>query len=308
MEFFNTSDLTLNSINIVLITVGLAYMIWATIRYHKLVALIHSEKYATLWVNRAQELILFFMLYFFIFGFIVGLYIVTTRNVEPIYTFIVAVFLLGALFATFSIENQILMADLLRNKNVELINTFVNAVDMKDTYTKGHSEHVYEITKLFYDALIDGYKKKISRTKLLDAARLHDCGKISIKDDILNKPGELSEDDWEIIRTHTSNGKRILDDTYLCEISDWVLYHHERIDGEGYYGLSGNDIPLESRIIAIADTYSALATDRIYRSGIRHDEVIDIMLEVSGTQLDEKLMEQFITIDAWRLESLLQSQ
>jgi len=196
----------------------------------------------------------------------------------------------------------------MRNKNDELINTFVNAVDMKDTYTRGHSEHVYAVTNLFYNALRDDYKKKISRPKLLDAARLHDCGKISIRDDVLNKPGELSAEDWEIIKTHPGNGKRILDDTYLREISDWVLYHHERVDGKGYYGLSGNDIPIESRMIAIADTYSALTTNRIYRSGIRHDRVIDIMLEASGTQLDDKLMQQFLLINPWRLEALLQPQ
>jgi len=203
-----------------------------------------------------------------------------------------------------STSAQINMTVLLRAKNMEIMKTFVNAIDLKDSYTKGHSEHVYDLVNLICEHLPDTYLKRLNRAKLLDAAMLHDCGKISIKDEILNKRGRITQDDWEAIKSHAVTGKKMLDDTCFSDISDWVLYHHERIDGKGYYGLSGNEIPLESRIIAIADTYSALSTNRIYRKHYSHEQAVEIMALSTGSQLDIELMGCFMRIPLKEFEKV----
>lgn len=292
--------------SLALITSGLVIISIATVRYHKLVrSNLQEDDYANLEFKRKSQLLSLALTYLFIFGFIVGFIDTLVRDVEPIYTFVVVVFFCGAIFIYASVSSQASMAALLRQKTMEVMKTFVNAIDMKDSYTKGHSEHVYNLVRLLYDKLPEGKRHKINRTKLLDAAMLHDCGKLSIKDDVLNKPGKLSEQDWEVMRTHPAQGKKMLDDTCLRDISDWVLYHHERMDGNGYYMLPGNKIPLESRIIAIADTYSALCTDRVYRRRFSHQKALEVMRQAAGTQLDTELLRCFMEIEYAELGALL---
>jgi HD-GYP domain-containing protein (c-di-GMP phosphodiesterase class II) len=119
---------------------------------------------------------------------------------------------------------------------------------------------------LLYDELDNSVKERISKPKLLDAALLHDIGKISIEDDILKRTGALSEQEFEEMKKHPLNGKKTLGNTCYDEIGDWALFHHERVDGNGYYNLAPEDIPFESKLIAVADTYSASCMDRVYRA------------------------------------------
>ncbi|ULQ60216.1 HD domain-containing protein [Brucepastera parasyntrophica] len=280
-------------------------MITATIRYQRLLTYNRKGAYNCHKRDGITDIVCLVLLYFFILGYIIGAVYSIISNVEPIYLLVASVFFFGGVFVYFAVQTQISMAEMLRGKAVEVMKTFVNAIDLKDAYTKGHSQHVYEIVDLFFDNLNDSYKRRINKSKLMDAAMLHDIGKISIRDDILNKQGALTIDEWTAIKTHPFNGKKMLDDTCFSEISDWVLYHHERVDGDGYFGLKGEEIPLESRIIAIADTYSALCTDRVYRKKRTHDEAIGIMEEVTGTQLDTHLMAFFSLIDKNNLTGLL---
>ncbi len=287
----------LRVINLLLISTGMLIMVLATIRYHKLLRYNRQSIYDAHKNGDRSHWPITALMYLFIFGFVVGLAdTLLSTALAPIYTFIAAIFFFGAGFIYVSVNAQISMNLLLRQKNVEIMKTFVNAIDLKDAYTKGHSEHVYHLVQLLCEQLPDDLLAGINMPKLLDAAMLHDCGKISISDDVLNKPEKLSPQDWEIIRTHPVQGKKMLDDTCYHEISDWVLYHHERIDGKGYYRLPGGDIPLESRIIAIADTYSALSTDRVYRQRFEHARAIEIMVMAAGTQLDSTLMGCFMKI------------
>lgn len=279
-------------------------MVLSTIRYHKLVIYNREETYATQSNHRATQWVSLFLMYLFIAGYIVGLVDTARRQVEPIYAFVAVIFFLGGIFIFFAINTQNQMAVTLREKTRETMKTFVNAIDMKDAYTKGHSTHVYAVVKLLFECLPDSEKRSMNRLKLLDAALLHDIGKISIDDEILNNPGQLSRQDWDIIKTHPRNGKKMLDDTCYREISDWVLLHHERMDGTGYYGTQKEDIPIEARIIAIADMYCALCTDRVYRGRKKHDDAIRIMLEAAGTQLDEALVNVFLKIDRQKLEKI----
>jgi HD-GYP domain-containing protein (c-di-GMP phosphodiesterase class II) len=172
----------------------------------------------------------------------------------------------------------------------------VNAIDLKGSSFKGHSQQVYDIVSLFYEELHD-YWHVLNRKKLLDAAILHDIGKINIASDILCKQEALTREEWETLKSHTIRGKEMLDETCFREISDWILYHHERVDGNGYCGLVSQDIPIEAKIIAIADAYSALCSDRSYRARISHEDAISIISREAGKQFDRKLVDCFLRID-----------
>ncbi|MDZ4195888.1 MAG: PAS domain S-box protein [Candidatus Izemoplasmatales bacterium] len=128
------------------------------------------------------------------------------------------------------------------------------------------------------------------------AGKLHDIGKIAIPDDVLKKPGKLSVEEWKVMMDHTINGYEILRaaDEY-SDLATYALTHHERIDGRGYpNGLAGNDIPLFSRIICIADAFEAMTSDRVYKKAIKMTEAIQELIKHSGTQFDEELVSIFI--------------
>ncbi|MDL2236528.1 HD domain-containing protein [Christensenellaceae bacterium OttesenSCG-928-K19] len=289
---------------LVIMLVGMTLMAVTAYRYYSLIKYNNQETYAVKQERRITQKVSLVLMFVFIGGFCVGIFDILTRQVEPIYFFVVIIFFLGASFIFSAVSAQGEMAVALRGKTMETMKTFVNAIDLKDAYTKGHSAHVYQIVRLFYEYFDEKRKDRINEPKLLDAALLHDIGKISIKDETLNKPGRLSEEDWANIRQHPLNGKKMLDDTTFAEISDWVLYHHERIDGQGYYGMRAEEIPEESRIITIADTYSALCTDRVYRKKQTHRQAVEIMKEAMGTQLDTELMQIFLRIPEQELETL----
>lgn len=291
-------------LNFFLCVAGLIVMSLATWRFHKLIDHDREASYNSARANFYARYLSLAMMYLFLGGFVFSIAHIFQRPASTVFTLFMAVFFLGAVFINASTISQIKMTKLLRLKNMEIMKTFVNAIDLKDSYTMGHSEHVYDLVNLLYEYLPDHHRERLNKAKLLDAAMLHDCGKISIKDEILNKRGRLNQEDWESIKSHASTGKKMLDDTYFSDISDWVLYHHERIDGKGYYGLIGNEIPLESRIIAIADTYSALSTNRIYRKRYSHEQAIEIMAMATGSQLDTELMGCFMRIPFRDLEKV----
>ena len=190
------------------------------------------------------------------------------------------------------------------DKDDNLFQYFVNVIETKDPYTQGHSHHVRAITEAIYNCLPNNYQNKIDKTNLLLAALLHDIGKIKTPDHILNKETKLSEEEWEIMKRHPKDGIEILRGTLFFGLDDWILYHHEMINGKGYFGIKGNDIPFGSRIIAIADTFSALRTYRIYRPAKTIDETIKILNEIKGTQLDEDILNYFLKLDIKVLENL----
>ncbi len=125
---------------------------------------------------------------------------------------------------------------------------------------------------------------------------LHDIGKIAIEENILNKSEELTEDEWQEIKRHSEIGYRILNTVNdMLEISEYVLYHHERWDGKGYpKGLKGEEIPLQSRIITIIDAYDAMTSQRSYRSALSEESAIEELKINAGTQFDPDLIRIFI--------------
>lgn len=169
------------------------------------------------------------------------------------------------------------------------ISTFVNFVDAKDPYTKGHSSRVAV------------YSREIARRmglaedrleKLYYIALMHDAGKIGIPDAILNKKGALTADERKIIENHTTIGGNMLQSfTSIEGIIEGALYHHERFDGKGYpKGISGRDIPLYARIICVADSYDAMSSNRCYRRHLPKDVILSELHNNSGTQFDPDIV------------------
>ncbi|MDA8221090.1 MAG: HD-GYP domain-containing protein [Desulfitobacterium hafniense] len=180
----------------------------------------------------------------------------------------------------------------MRENYLNTVEALVQALEAKDTYTSGHSARVGKLAV----AVAEGIKMSEEKIEFLKyAAALHDVGKIGVSEAILNKEGELLDVEWEAIRNHPVIGQTIIKGIkFLFDIGQVVRHHHERFDGKGYPdGIQGEEIPLESRIIAVADTYDAITSDRSYRKGRTHDEAIAELKRVAGSQLDPKIVEVF---------------
>lgn len=215
------------------------------------------------------------------------------------------ILLLTSIIVFMGIGIQAKMLEIINETYLQTIKALISAIECRDTYTKGHSEHVANLCVLISSKLA----KECLNEKMIEvAAYLHDIGKIGIPEAILNKVEKLDEEEFNIMKTHPKMGKSIIENiSGFDEILDWIFYHHERIDGKGYYNVKGKDIPLEARIIAIADTFSALATDRPYRKGMKYEEAIEIMKNSAGSQLDGEILEIFLTIPINELEKCMPS-
>jgi diguanylate cyclase (GGDEF)-like protein len=165
-----------------------------------------------------------------------------------------------------------------------LATALARAVDAKDAYTHSHCETVSELCGLIAQELGMG-APQIGRLRL--AGLLHDVGKIGITDTILQKPGPLTDDEFTIMRTHTRLGHAIVSAAERPIEAEWILHHHERVDGGGYPdGLVGEQIPLESRIILVADAFEAITADRPYRMHRSADAAMVELERNAGTQFD----------------------
>lgn len=175
------------------------------------------------------------------------------------------------------------------------IKSIAFALDAKDPYTHGHSMRVtlYSLALAKALNLSDELLEEIETAGLL-----HDIGKIAIPEKILLKPGKLTNEEYEVIKTHPELGEKlVLGIEKLKLVSNWLKSHHERFDGRGYpEGLVGEQIPISARIIALADTYDAMTSSRAYRQALSHEEAIDEIKRCSGSQFDPNLAELFITI------------
>lgn len=170
-------------------------------------------------------------------------------------------------------------------------------LDQRDSYTYGHSERVSR-----YAAAI-ARRMGLSHEKIEDiknAGLIHDLGKIAIPDRVLRKPAKLDDNEFSVMKTHTHTTTVLYRSFGILsnEIPlKTAMYHHERFDGSGYlYGLKGKEIPLGSRILAVADTYDAMTSDRPYRKGLPEEEARQRIIDASGTQLDPEVVEIFLQL------------
>mgnify|MGYP002625981100 CR=1 FL=1 len=170
-------------------------------------------------------------------------------------------------------------------------------LEKRDANMDGHSGHTQRLALLLYKNLPPYLRRRVDETELSYAALLHDIGKLGIPREILDKPGKLDDDEWKIIRRHPEISVSILAAMNVPEkLKEIVLYHHERVDGGGYYGLSGKEIPMESKILAIVDTYSAVTVRKSYKPARTYEDGVATLRLVAGTQLDEELVNIFCSI------------
>ncbi|MGO9377012.1 MAG: HD domain-containing phosphohydrolase [Dissulfurispiraceae bacterium] len=171
--------------------------------------------------------------------------------------------------------------------------SLAQTIELKDPYTRGHCERVAKYAQLLTDAmdLPDAMKKNIKY-----GSWLHDCGKIGVSETILNKPGALDAEQLNAIKKHARWGADVARTAQLPEVVvNIALYHHERFDGKGYpQGLSGASIPLEARIVSIADAFDALTSDRPYRTKLTLKEALKVLKEGESSSFDPALVDIFI--------------
>ncbi|MGH3131687.1 MAG: bifunctional diguanylate cyclase/phosphohydrolase, partial [Gaiellaceae bacterium] len=166
--------------------------------------------------------------------------------------------------------------------------SLAKAVDARDAYTGSHSERVAELAARLA-ARVGADREQIELTRL--AASLHDLGKLAIPEEILRKPGPLTEPERLVLERHPQIGFRMLESLGVDPVAHWVLHHHERWDGEGYPdGLPGEAIPLGARIIFVADAYDAMTSDRVYRGRLTDEEALEELERCSGTQFDPEIV------------------
>ena len=197
------------------------------------------------------------------------------------------------------VERQTKVAERRRRKvermSLQMVNALANTIDAKDAYTNGHSSRVAKYSVMLAERM--GYQgERLEQVQYV--ALLHDIGKIGIPREIINKPSRLTEEEYEIIKTHPGIGGNILEEiTEIPDIAVGARWHHERYDGKGYPdGLMGEEIPELARIIGVADAYDAMTSKRSYRDILPQEIVLAEIEKGKGNQFDTKIAECMVSI------------
>jgi len=190
-----------------------------------------------------------------------------------------------------AIENSFL-CDTLQTHYHQTLQSFVNAIEAKDPYTKGHTARVSKYAVGL--AIAFGMDKRMVE-RIRTAADLHDIGKIGVKEGIINKPGKLTDTEYSSVKDHVEMGEKILQPiTYLQDVLPYIRGHHERWDGSGYPdGLKGEDCPLQARMLAVADVFDAMTSQRSYNKPLTFMEALDKIKSLSGKQFDPAVVDAF---------------
>ena len=219
------------------------------------------------------------------------------------------------------IKNHLNIDELVRERTAQLIErteqlvrlkngivfTMADLVESRDQNTGGHIERTCSYMKILIDAMFarGAYTNEMygwNLESVISSARLHDVGKIAISDSILNKPGPLTSEEFQIMKTHSRAGELIIDkaiqqtggEEFLQNAKLIAAYHHERWDGTGYpYNLKETDIPLHGRIMTVIDVYDALVSERPYKKAFSHEEAVKIITEEAGRQFDPLIADIF---------------
>ena len=180
-----------------------------------------------------------------------------------------------------------------RRTHLSTVLSLAEVLDLRDGRFASHSAAVARYCELI-GAELGLPEPRLQRLRM--AGTLHDIGKVGLADSILDKPGPLSPSEWDEVRRHPEMAARILAARELTDIRGWILARHEQLDGHGYpRGLSGDEIPLESRILAVAESYDAMTSDRPYRAAKTHDEAIKELGRYSGSQFDGAVIDALVS-------------
>ena len=192
-----------------------------------------------------------------------------------------------------------------------VLHTVAELIESRDGVTGGHIGRTQEYLKVLLEAMMEDpfFREQLEKWDIwliLQSAQLHDVGKIAIRDSILQKPGKLTDEEYETIKKHVLYGENIIDNIisqtkehdFLEQARILVSTHHEKWDGSGYpKGLKGQEIPLQGRMMALVDVYDALISDRPYKGPCSHEEVVSVITDAKGTQFDPDLVEVFLNIN-----------
>jgi putative nucleotidyltransferase with HDIG domain len=194
-------------------------------------------------------------------------------------------------FFSLSLENAYLLNNL-KSAYFYTIKAITNSIEARDPYTRGHSERVTRFSKAIAEEL-NWDKNEI---ELIDwGGMLHDVGKIGISDSILNKPGKLTDDEYNAIKLHPLIGTQIIKNiSFLEPVVPYILEHHERFDGKGYpRGVAGKNISIKGRLLAVADSFDAITTIRPYKKALKPENALKEILRNEGTQFDPEIVQAF---------------
>ena len=192
-----------------------------------------------------------------------------------------------------------------------ILKTVAEMVECRDDITGAHIERTQNYLQTLLEKIIEKglYKDQVSSWDInifVQSSQLHDVGKIMIKDSILQKPGKLTPEEFEEMKAHTIFGEMIInkisksavEDVFLRHAKVFAISHHEKWDGTGYpVGLAGEDIPLEGRLMAIADVYDALVSSRPYKKAFSHEKAVEIICEGKGSHFDPTLIDVFLSVE-----------
>ena len=217
-------------------------------------------------------------------------------NRSEVYRFILKPWKDDELFGIVSegvLRHRVLLS--LKKEEEDVFRSLAQAIELKDPSTRGHCDRVAIFALLIADLL---QLPKDMKREIKYGSWLHDCGKIGVSDTILNGSQRLNDQELAIVKMHVDWGTELAAKANLSEIARNIIhYHHERYDGTGYpTGISGTDIPLEARIVAVADVYDALITDRSYRPKYSPEEAFTILRTMQGNALDPELVESFLSL------------
>ncbi|MCL1809694.1 MAG: response regulator [Clostridiales bacterium] len=205
--------------------------------------------------------------------------------------------------------------ELVRSKE-KMLETMANIIECRNLESGNHVKRTKELMRILAECLNENPSMERCITEaevdiMAKSAPLHDIGKISISDTVLLKPGRLTMEEFEVMKTHTTLGGAMIklmifdneggdeaDDKYLECCYDIAMFHHERWDGKGYpSGISGEDIPLPARLLSLVDVYDALVSERVYKSAIPHSKAVTIIRDGAGTQFDGKVVDAFLHVE-----------
>lgn len=177
------------------------------------------------------------------------------------------------------------------SNEIQELTKILDKIREKDKYTHNHDVRLQD------HAMKIGERLGLSKAhleNLVYASLFHDIGKIYVPDEVLNKPGHLTEQEFELIKAHPTHGKELLEGTFISDVGEIIEQHHERLDGSGYpRGLKDNEISVEARIIAIVDSYDAMTSDRPYRKAMAHKDAMNELKSLVGKHYDGKIVRTF---------------
>ena len=287
----NNKVLNMDTLVLVLILVGAANMVSNIIFY--IIFTIKMKDVISGGVKKDNIMIAIglVLIVFFLIGYLyVGIFAKPNLMMGLILFF-------GSLFVSVVIILLRRLIQTSKERSLEIAQILISVIDARGPNLQGHSMHVKNLMTVFYKHLPRYLKRDYNLVSLEYAALLHDIGKLGMSKEILDKEGQLNEEEQALMRTHPQAAVRLLRPIKSFDyIADWILYHHERIDGQGYFYKKGDSIPFPSRLIAIIDSYSAITMGRVYSTPRTYEEAIEIIKSESGTKFDSELVDIFVSI------------